>query len=272
MKIQQVLTTVTIASLGLVLLAPNALAATGVVGGNLPSAGTVTVKEGEAGGGEDKKDPEDPDKEVETDPGEVTENPDTGSLIIQAVSNLRFGEIKTGVTAQTPFAKPTMIKPVDDSGVAGTAVERGNYIQWADIRGGETNFGYTLSAALTQQFVNDADAELTASTISFNNGMMNSSATYANWGNLDKTAFVLSEEGGSQNVVTADKDTKKGKGEYFVEFGQSAAWDTANHPGTGGQANTAANSVQLTVPKATASTMAVGDYEGIVTWTLAATL
>ncbi len=272
MKFQKILTTAAVASLGMVLLAPNALAASGVVGGDLSSKGTVTVEEGEAGGGKDKKDPEDPDKEVETDPGEVTENENTGSLIIQAVSNLRFGTINTGVTAQTPFATPTMVKPVDESGIAGAAVERGNYIQWADIRGGETNFGYTLSAELTQQFKNQADAELKASTISFNNGMMNSSADYDSWGNLAQTTFVLSEEGGSQNVVTADKATKKGKGEYFVEFGQSSNWDTSSHPGAVGTAGTAGSSVQLTVPKATASTMAVDDYEGIITWTLAATL
>ena len=266
MKFQKILSTALVASLGLTLLAPNALAAS-----ELGSKGTVTVKEGTAGGGEDSKDPEDPDKEVEVDEEEVTTNPDKGSLIIQAVSNLRFGEIETGVVAQTPFATATMVKPLDEDGKPMDAVERGNYIQWADIRGGD-NFGYTLTAELTQQFKNDSDAELKAAKISFANGMMNSSADYANWAKLDRAAFELSEDGGSINVVSADQAAKQGKGEYFVEFGQSANWDATNHPDGQGQADTAAESVQLTVPKATASTMATGDYEAVVTWTLAATL
>lgn len=261
------MTSTLIATLGLALCSTTVLAAPG----ELISDGKVEVTEGTAGGTEENpKDPEDPEKEVE--PKEpIIVNPDKGSLVIQAVTALDFEKIETGVSKINKTAKEVTVNQVEGE----KEVNRGHFVQWTDIRSSD-NFGYTLKAELTKQFTNEsaegASNTLDGSSITYSNGMMNSLANFEYWGNLDKPTFELTEEG-SVNVVTADGKDKVGKGEYFVEFGQSDDWNSEDHPsGNGGVAGTAKDSVELTVPAATASTMATGDYVAEITWTLEAAM
>lgn len=268
MKTRRLCATTLIAALAMSLISgTTANAATGVVGGSLDSKGTVTIKQGEAGGGEDTKDPEDPAKPIKPDPGEVTTNDDTGTLIIQAVSNLQFGDIETGTTAKTSYAKEVDAKDEDDA-----AIKRGAYVQWSDLR--DTARSYSLSAAMTKQFTKTSSTEtLAGSTIDYTNGIMNSEQPLALWPETGMlTSFQLTEDGASKKVVstgTVGTGALTGKGEYFVEYGQSAGWAPASHLGANkGVADTANKAVQLTIPQATVATMTTGNYEAVVTWTL----
>ncbi|MDH6363793.1 hypothetical protein M2139_000630 [Enterococcus sp. PF1-24] len=267
MKVKSLCASVLVAALGMTLIANGTVeAASGNVGGSLDSKGTVEIIQGEVGGGEDTKDPEKPGSEVTVDPDEVTTNEDTGTLLIQAVSNLQFGTIETGTTAKTANAKAVTLTDKATS----AAVTRGAYVQWSDIRSGD--YGYTLTAELTKQFTktDDATQVLNAATIDFANGIMNSDQGVANWPEANMlSSLQLTEDGGSQTVVTTNSSDKKGKGEYFIEYGQSATWDANNHVGANkGSANTADSSVTLTVPATTVASMVVGDYEADITWTL----
>lgn len=260
MTIKTLCTTALIAAVGVTL-------AGGVTANAAPteldSTGSVIVTEG-TGGGKDQGtvDPENPDKFLPTpDPESPNENknPDEGPLALETTTNLDFGSIKTAANDVTAFAKP-MAFTID-----GTKTTRGAYVQWVDVRQGGTA-GYTVTAKMTQQFTMGAGADaksLTGSTIDFANGEM-----VAQGGNTNTQpstvvpAFNLASGDDAKTVVTADKVKQEGKGRYIMEFGKSSA--TEGTPGTD------ANSVKLTVPSATASNMALGDYTAKVTWSLVA--
>lgn len=225
----------------------------------LDSTGNVTVEEGTAGGdNQGTVDPENPSevlpKPDPNTPGENT-NPDTGSLVIEKTTNLDFGSIKTSANTVTSNAKPMSF--------AGGEKTRGAYVQWADVRAGGT-YGYTITAQLSQQFTSGSNV-LSAATIDFSNGMIAAQGDNTNVGPSNSlTAFQLTEDADdAKPVVTASKTAKEGKGRYVMEFGQSAS-------STAGTPETETNSVLLTVPAATASNMAVGDYTAKVTWKITA--
>lgn len=221
----------------------------------LDSTGTVTVEEG---GGEDSPgtvDPEKPDEILPAPhpdgPGENV-NPNKGALMVERTSNLNFGTIKTSANEVTSFAEaPTF-------GTGENRLKRGNYIQWRDIRAGGT-FGYDLTVEMSQQFTGTGTntTKLVGSTIDFSNGKM-----VAQGDNTNKvpgtvaSAFQLTEGGGAQKVVTADRAGQEGKGRYIMAFGESE--------------KTADTSVKLTIPGATASNMVVGNYTAKVTWKIVA--
>lgn len=269
MKTRYLCATTLIAALGLSLISGATANATETIDSSVDAKGNVTIIQGEAGGGEDTKDPEDPIEPIVPDPGEVTTNPDKGTLIIQAVSNLNFGPISTGTTTQTEYARAVSLKDADGD------APRGAYVQWSDLR--DTERSYSLTAELETQFTKDGGTEkLTGSTIDYTNGIMNSEQDKTIWPEKEmKSSFQLTETGGSEKVVTTgtvEPDTLTGKGEYFVEYGQSDSWDAAAHVGANkGLAGSADESVQLTIPQKTVATMTTGDYEAVVTWTLSVT-
>ncbi|MFD2385740.1 WxL domain-containing protein [Enterococcus rivorum] len=127
----------------------------------LNGKGTVTVDEGTLTGTDPIPDPEKPEEPfTPTDPGDVTENPDRGSIIIQKVTNLDFDTISTSNKVITKFAKP----------VAVTDGKRGAVVGWSDIRANET-YGYTITASMSQQFTGaTATNKLTGATIQYKNG------------------------------------------------------------------------------------------------------
>ena len=222
----------------------------------LDSTGTVIVTEGQITPEDPTPDPENPDKPLPDNP-DIPVNPDSGSLIIQRVSNMDFGTIKTSGSAVTANAKPIEI-------AAGET--RGAIVGWSDVRAGGT-FGYTITAELSQQFTGaTATNVLTGSTIDYSNGMVVTSTENTNVVPSNAlTAFQLTADGGAKTVVTADKEKKEGKGTYVMEFGQSAKYE-----GTEGTAGTDGTAVKLTVPAATASNMALDTYTAKVTWKVTA--
>ncbi|MHC5372854.1 WxL domain-containing protein [Enterococcus sp. LJL120] len=268
MKKRSLCATTLIAALGLSLVgATTAAASTGVVGNSVVSSGSVEVTQGEAGGGDDTKDPENPTVPIKPDPGEVTTPEETGTLIIQAVSNLYFDGITTGTDAITTYAR------ANTSTDANGSISRGAYVQWTDIRNDER--GYTLTAALTKQFTKASGTEeLTGATVTYNNGIMNSAQDVGIWPESGMlSSFELDESGQAKTVVntgTVAADALTGKGEYFVEYGQSADWVADDHVGANkGVTDSANTSVSLFVPKTTRSIMTTGTYEAEVTWTIA---
>lgn len=224
--------------------------------GDLQSEGKVKVVEGGETGQGKTPDPEKPDEKL-PDHTEISTNPDAGALMMDQVSKLDFGTLKTSSKTVESYAKAI------DLGEKGT---RGAIIGWTDIRAGGV-FGYTITAELTKQFTGAATAatELTSSTIDYSNGMAVPDFENENTvPSKTESVFQLAFGGGSKTVVTADKNAKEGKGTYAMEFGQSAAYTGGGAPGTD------ASSVKLTVPSATASNMAVDTYTATVTWKIVA--
>ncbi|MBO0441224.1 WxL domain-containing protein [Candidatus Enterococcus ikei] len=250
MKFTSLSSAAIIAALTIGALAPTAAVAAPE---ELDSIGSVKVEEGGTDPDEeiDTVDPENPDETLpEPDPDGPDEivNPDIGPLMIERVSSLEFGSIKTSANEVKTFASPM------NYGEAGT---RGNFVQWRDIRAGGM-FGYTLTAEMTQQFTGESSNTLNGSTIDFSNGFMTAQGDNTN--NAPSTInsdFQLTEDGGAQTIVTASQEEQEGKGRYIMAFGNSAD-------------STADESILLTVPAATASNMAIGDYTAKVTWKVVA--
>lgn len=232
----------------------------------LESTGTVTITEGElpkVPGG--TTDPEKPDEKLPVPdpdgPGETT-NTAPGALGITKVTQLRFGSLATQSTTIKKSAEPVKF----DNG----AKTRGAYVEFGDIRSGD-KYGYTITAKMSQQFTSGTN-KLNNATITYNNGILvaeggntNKIPTTFNSGNLELTEAGNAVEVVTASNATADKLAGEGKGLYVMEFGQSP-----DYAGTGGTAGTANKAVELTIPAATASSMAIGDYNAIVTWTIAA--
>lgn len=225
----------------------------------LDSTGSVTVVEG---GDEEIPHVVDPEKpgqalpEVDPSSPQVPENPDLGALMIEAVTNLDFGTIKTSANTVQANAKPITLTD---------KTTRGPLVQWRDIRAGGT-YGYSITAQLTQQFTSGTN-KLTASTIDFSNGMMAAEANNTNLkpGTFAGTFQLTEVANDAKTVVTASKTLQEGKGRYVMEFGQSP-----EYTGTGGNKGTADKSVQLKVPANTASNMTIGAYTAKVTWKIVA--
>lgn len=250
MKFTKLSSAAIVAALALGVLAPTAALAAPT---EVASDGTVIVTEGGDEESPGVVDPENPDVDLpptDKEPGEVV-NPDLGALMIERTSNLDFGTIKTSASDVTAYALATSF--------GGGTAKRGAYVQWRDIRAGGT-YGYTVTAEMTQQFTGATSNKLNASTIDFSNGFAVADGDNTNTvpSNV-KTAFQLTEDGGAQTIVTADKAAGEGKGLYIMAFGDS-------------RDSTEANSVKLTVPAATASNMAVDTYTAKVTWKIVAAL
>ena len=114
---------------------------------------------------------------------------------------------------------------------------------------------------MTKQFTQTAGtAELTGSTITFTNPY---SATAV--GSTGTTpgfeSTVKLEFNESTLVATAGNADKAGKGMWTVEYGSSTNVNAED---------TTANSVKLLIPAYTASSMAGGDYQADIEWSITA--
>lgn len=233
----------------------------------LPSEGKVIVEEGGESGAGKTPDPENPTEKLPEIPGVIKPNPTGGSLMIDQVSNLNFGTIKTSSKEIKQYANPITLP-----GGAGT---RGAIVGWSDIRGGV--YGYTIKAELTQQFTatKDSKLKLDNSTIEYSNSMAVADSQNTNTGpSVVTPTFKLTQSSGSLPVVTADKTKKEGKGTFVVEFGQSEKYKPKEGMPAGNigedKKGTDSKSVELTVPAATASNMTLDTYTAVVTWKIEA--
>lgn len=259
-------------------LALVSLVAATVVGGQvaqassteLESTGKVTVIDGTAGGPDQPVvDPEKPGETI--DPGEdIDVNPTTGALALEAVSKLDFGTIQTSANTimKTAAALSDLTQTIDGTTTAVTGT-RGALVQFADVRAGGASgtYGYTVQAKMTQQFMNTASEKLTGATITYANPQLvaedgNTNTAPSGLASTFEIGITGQDAGGNdesaaQTVVTADKTAKEGKGRWVVEFGNTTAGN-------------AADSVTLTVPSATAASMAATDYTAKIQWSIVA--
>ncbi|NKC59196.1 hypothetical protein HED34_04365 [Vagococcus fluvialis] len=132
-------------------------------------------------------------------------------------------------------------------------------LQFGDLRT-DAN-GYTVNAKMTKQFTQTAGTgELTGSTITFTNPWSNTAG-----GSTGTTpgfeATVKLEFDQSALVATAGNSDKAGKGMWTVEYGSSTNVNAED---------TTANSVKLLIPAYTASSMAGGDYQADIEWSITA--
>ncbi|MBP1040043.1 WxL domain-containing protein [Vagococcus sp. BWB3-3] len=235
----------------------------------LGSAGKVKVEEGTIKPTDPTIDPEDKDKVLPDQPL-INVNPDAGSLVVSRTTDLDFGSIASSVS---DVVQPAIPVPLKDG--EGKDVTRGALVQFGDIRSGGL-YGYTVTAELTQQFTYGTNV-LTGSEISYSNGILVTPSANTNTvPGTFQTGFKLAKDSatgnGAQDIVTADKTLKEGKGQYTIEFGQSDQYDPAQ--GTGGTKDTAKDAIKLTVPASTASSMAetsgTDTYNAEITWKIVA--
>lgn len=230
---------------------------------NLNSKGTVNVIEGDTEGPGDQGKVVDPEEEGYLEPEDENDlivNPNPGNIKLEAVTPLKFGDIKNSTAKIEAFAEAI------DWNKAGTKVKRGAMVEFADVR--TEAYGYTVTATLSEQFTNGTTT-LTGSTIDFSNGVIRPEDGNTNVpAEITQAAFQL-ELGTKQTVATADEAKQAGRGRYVLEFGQSADYD-ANKPGAapGGVKDTADKSVKLTVPQSVSSNMTKGTYSAKVLWAI----
>ena len=280
MKATKLITATAVATLGLTLLAPSALAAP-----TQPNDAKALIGSGDITFTEDsgrKTDPGDPETVDPLDPekpiGPI--NPTGGPLRIDFLTDLHFkGEVteagKEGqalITTNKGEYNAASAQPVLKDG---KTIKRGNYVQVSDYRSagddGQAK-GWKLSAKMTKQFTDkDAKSVLNGSTISYANpvvtfkddegpirkNLAEDKTKFEATAAVADKALAFYEKGASTEMLTAHKGN--GFGTYYLQFGRSEEFD-------GAKVDSSANSVKLTVPANTP--MKATSYVGEITWTL----
>ncbi|MGX7265060.1 WxL domain-containing protein [Enterococcus crotali] len=204
-----------------------------------------------------------------TDPGSgttITNIPsvtDPGTFGIMAVTPLEF-ETHSVLTAQTkrdydasPFlANPGSVEPGNEE------FEVQNFVKYRDIRT-TVNHTYKLSAALTQNFKDVASGTyLTGSELTFANIDTTSLDAVAQPKGVTPTNKLTANAdntlpGASAEFIRNEVTDNTGAGNIELNFGRHTL-------------GTAGNSVKLTIP--TSTSIGIGDYNAVITWTLSETL
>ncbi|EDO1366726.1 WxL domain-containing protein [Listeria monocytogenes] len=213
------------------LFAPSAFAITS----EGDSKATVKFKAG--AGVVNPVDPENPTKPIDpldpsnpTDPG--TGN--TGSLTLDYVSSVNFGEQEVSSTEQSYSS--TSRKP---------------FIQISDRRG--TGAGWKVTATATAFQNEDGTASLSGATLSFKNGETASASTTATTPTAAQTVELPTDGTSIVSVVSAK--ASEGMGTWINRWFGATPNDTASLN----------DNVKLTIPAGSAT---LGDHEATITWTL----
>lgn len=240
-----------------------AVLSTLILGGTVASAaetvthpmttnGNVKVENGTIDPDGGVTDPEKPGEKLPDLPNvEDNKNPDLGPLEISHAPVLQFGTVKTATKEVSAFAVANKFTTADGE------QSRGAILQFGDLRT-DAN-GYTVHAKMTKQFTQGTN-ELTGSTITFTNPWSDT-AEGSTGLKPDFKGVVTLEHNVSAEVATAGNADKAGKGMWTVEYGSST---NVNAEDTTGK------SVQLLIPAYTASSMAGGDYQADIEWSITA--
>lgn len=207
-------------------------------GASMTSEGTISYVTDNSS--VDPLDPLDPDKPITPSDPDNHEDPTSGPLSIDYVSNIRFGEQKTTGTDMTYYAQLDDVVYED-----GTKVSRPNFVQVTDKRG--SNAGWHLTVAQNGQFKSGED-ELAGAVLTLDHGSLST----ANDG-VEPTAsqaIALNPEGEASDVMVAQQD--QGTGTWMDRFGVDES-----------EGNT---SISLAVPGKTKKVQ--GEYKTTLTWTL----
>ena len=240
-----------------------AVLSTLILGGTVVSAapgdpmttnGNVNVENGKVDPKPGVTDPEKPDEKLPELPEIIVPNPnpDMGPLEISHAPALQFGTVKTSTKEVSAFAAATKFKNAADE-----EQSRGPILQFGDLRT-DAN-GYTVNAKMTKQFTQGTN-ELTGSTITFTNPWSNTAGgSTGTTPGFEATVELAFNE--SALVATAENADKAGKGMWTVEYGSSTNVNAED---------TTESSVELLIPAYTASSMAGGNYEADIEWSITA--
>ncbi|MFT9820300.1 WxL domain-containing protein [Lysinibacillus sp. NPDC056185] len=191
-------------------------------------------------------DPTDPGNPGPIDPIDPTDpngpKPGTpGPLSIDYASSLDFGKPKITSTNQVYKAKAQQFKKESRG-------DGPNYVQVTDSRG--TEEGWSLQVKQDGQFKSTSGKLLTGAEITFNKAWVNTVSTSPK-PSIAKSSFSLKPDGTgvAENIMSAKAG--EGSGTYVLVFGDD---------------NTAADSIELSVPGST--TKYAEKYATSLTWTL----
>ncbi|WP_314067037.1 WxL domain-containing protein [uncultured Vagococcus sp.] len=204
-------------------------------------------------------DPEKPGEIVKPkDEEEIVENKDKGTLQVNLVSNLKFGEVDLTTGAGKYFALPTNLVDAD-----GQPIERGNYVQVSDIRGDGAFKGWELKAAVTKPFTQATSGNiLKGAEITFMNPHVDSTQP-EDLQPVAKSTFTLKTDGTPNTETALNASSGTGWGTHTVEFGRPA--NIGKNPIA---VPTMGESVQLDVPANTPLSLTEA-YVAEITWTIA---
>ncbi|WP_086348681.1 WxL domain-containing protein [Candidatus Enterococcus clewellii] len=183
---------------------------------------------------------------TETDPTLPSKN---GEFVIRSVSPLDFG------TAEATVGKTVVAFAAPHQSTGNAAAASANFVRFKDNRKNDDN-RYQVTANLTTQFTSTAGKELTGATIEYTNLRLldaaeNGALKPAESGLAASVALAYNTEA----PVYTNADATKGRGDYFVAFGQ-----------LGDAVAPADESVKLTIPSDTA--LYNGEYNAAITWTI----
>lgn len=186
---------------------------------------------------------------TETDPTLPSKN---GEFVIRSVSPLDFG------TAEATVGKTVVAFAAPHQSTGNAAASSANFVRFKDNRKNDDN-SYQVSAKLTTQFTNGTGKELTGATIEYTNLRLLDAAENGALKPADSglEASVNLEYDKAAPVYT-NSDKTKGRGDYFVAFGE-----------LGNAVAPADGSVKLTIPSDTA--LYNGEYNAAITWTISDT-
>ncbi|WP_314208593.1 WxL domain-containing protein [Vagococcus salmoninarum] len=268
MKLQKFTSAVLLSALVLGVTAPAAFAAEEAL--SIPGKATIQYTENDESddkGTGNVTDPENPDKKVEVDEDNGSNNNDKkGTLRVDFLSNLKFGETKITTSAGEYYATPTVATTVNSDGSEGVKVDRGNFINVTDQRADGTPKGWKLSAEVTKAFSNGTVA-LDGAELTYTLPYVSSTQKAVNFPTAVPTA-TLSATSGSTLMATADAG--KGWGAYSIEYGRPSldADGKVVEDGSGVTPATMAEAVKLNVPANTPLDI-TSAYVAEITWTIA---
>lgn len=182
----------------------------------------------------------DPVNPITPDDKQDHENPTSGPLSIDYISNLRFGEQKTTGSNMTYYAQ---LDHITDSN--GVSTERPDFIQITDKRG--SNAGWHLTVTQDEQFKNGTE-ELKGASLTLDHATL---ATPNDGVAPTASQAITLDPGKASDVLNAEAD--QGTGTWLDRFGKDEAEGKT--------------SISLVVPGNTKKLQ--GEYTTSLTWTLA---
>lgn len=265
MKLQKLTSTAILGALALSLAAPTVLAGPAE---SLSGKGTIQYKENDESDDKDTEnvtDPENPEEDLEIDEENGENNNDEkGTLRVDYLSHLKFGEQKVQTSAGEYFATPT-IATVKETG---KEVKRGNFVNVTDQRASGTPQGWTLTATVETPFTNKDGEILKGAQITYSNPFVNAADTTSL--PVAENLVVLETTGNVNTPKMASAVAGTGWGSYSIEYGRPSLDDQNNvvEDGTGSVKETMSKSIKLNVPANTPLDITT-PYEAKIVWTMA---
>jgi hypothetical protein len=175
-------------------------------------------------------------------------NLDQELLSIDFVSSFNFGSQAISVHNQTYYAKPQRL--LNEDGTVNESEERSNYVQISDRRSENERNGWQLAVTQKEQFKGEKNQVLNGASLSLSNQQL-VTAQGGTAPSLQVTNPLTLVPGNRRTLILAERE--EGTGTWIYRFGN---------------ANTAKESVSLTVPKG--ANPEATTYQTTLIWELSA--